>query len=89
MYHFLALHEIDPTYLVAWSCLFLTDAPADIVVIEEADWATEKRGFKGGSSGRWATQPEAGAVRFVFEKSLRFWFVHVLHEHYPEVLLLL
>ena len=37
MYHFLALHEIDPTYLVAWSCLFLTDAPADIVVIEEAD----------------------------------------------------
>ena len=72
------------TYLVAGSCLFLTDAPADSVVVEEADRASEERGLQGGASGRRTAQPETGAVGVVFEKSLRVWFLHVLHVLYSQ-----
>ena len=67
------------TYLVARRRLFLTGAPADNVVVEEAGGAAEERGLEGGASGRGAAQPETGAVGVVFEKSLGIWFLHVLH----------
>ena len=66
------------TYLVARRRLFLTGAPADSVVVEEAGGAAEERGLEGGASGRGAAQPETGAVGVVFEKSLGIWFLHVL-----------